>query len=654
MSPQIVRAESKQDEVEKLMQAYFEIDENNERKGSSANQRFEDLLRKLGEENLVAQDKAPADISPAIYNNEFKSSENKMAAVRGGEKVSTSTSGSSIHKMKALPPNEIPDLENDEQPAATPSTTTTSTTTTEPPSPPSPPPSVRPKAHANKFARGTDAPVNHQSHPTKAAAVIRTDVLSQEELNSFFFNSGRGSSILIPGCNLVHFHIKSRCSGNLLELSLLSRSPLRGQVRILEGDGEVLMEGTNLVAYGILGPLAPTGNMWKLTKDVLKKDLQKDCYICDNMSMRVVIEAEEATCGMVVTCQQKGSSRIVNVEDKLVDLDDEIPPQRSPRPEVALPPAPPAPKSGPSSHQGGDPPIQDPGNTAKTTMTLVYSPDNVNIEEMAGMPVTGRVSIGTRMNLILSVYSKDVALDLHVVRCQAKSDDGQGVYIVKDGCSISSVIGEFRETLSIVQETSFGSHTVRKVSQHAEVRAFNFRRSPQNITLICTIKMCGGECTERPTCVDSEINLSRSTRPPVPIFTQEVTLGKVFHVGGFPLDPSPEISNLMLDTNPNRGDPIPGNCPDGCVAFRTVIIVLCFITGVYLFITVVAVYYIRKTASKDMKGYRVDDFESPPRAYYPEYSSPRRRTPQTSPEHTSFSISSEEKNSPSYGRKVKE
>ncbi|XP_066941058.1 uncharacterized protein [Macrobrachium rosenbergii] len=566
--------------------------------------------------------------------------------------ISTSINGSSIHKIKAPPPDEVPDAENDEQPLTTPSTTTTTSTTARPPTPP---PSVRPKAHANKFARGTDAPVSHQSRPTKAAAVARADVLSQEELKSFFTDSGRGSSILIPGCDLVHFHIKSRCSGNLLELSLLSRSPLRGQVRILEGDGEVLMEGTNLVAYGVLGPLAPSGNMWKLTKDVLKEDLQKNCYICDNMSLRVVIEAEEATCGMVVTCQQKGSSRIVNVEDRLVDLDDEIPPQRLPQPEVkSPPPAPPAPNSGPSSLQGGDPPIQDPGNTAKTTMTLVYSPDNINIEEMAGMPVTGRVSIGTRMNLILSVFSKDVALDLHVVRCQAKSDDGRGVYIVKDGCSISSVIGEFRETLSIVQETSFGSHTVRKVSQRAEVKAFNFRRSPQNITLICTIKMCGGECTERPTCVDSEINLSRSTRPPVPIFTQEVTLGKVFHVGGFPLDPSPEISNLMLDTDPNRGDPIPGNCPDGCVAFRTVIVMLCFITGVYLFITVVAVYYIRRTASKDMKGYHMDDFESPPRAYYPEYNSPRRRTPQTSPEHTSFSISSEEKNSPSYGRKVKE
>ncbi|XP_068217324.1 uncharacterized protein [Palaemon carinicauda] len=650
MSPEVERGESNGDDVEKLMQAYFDIDEKNEKTGRSTNQRFEDLLNKL-RGNLIAGDRTPADISPAINSNKSKSSENAIVTERGVEQMSTSSDGSSLHKVKVSQPDSIPDAENDytenEESELMPSTTTTSTTSL-PPAPPSP--SKRPKNPVNKFARGTEAPMDHQPPSTKATA----DIISPEELKSVFINSGRGSSIMIPGCNLVHFHVKSRCSGNLLELTLLSRSPLRGQVRLLEGDGEVFMDGTNLVAYGVLGPLSPSGNMWKLTKDVPKDDLQRECFICDNMSVRVVIRADEATCGMVVTCQQKGASRIISVEDTLVDVDQEVN-KPVPRPHVTTQsPVPPASKSGSNSPQGGEPPIQDPGNTAKTTMTLVYSPDNINIEEMAGMPVTGRVSIGTRMNLILSVFSKDIALDLHVVRCQAKSDDGRGVFIVKDGCSISSVIGEFRETLNIVQESSFGTHTVRKVSQYAEVRAFNFRRSPQNITLICTIKMCGGECTERPTCVDSEINLSRSTRPPVPIFTQEVTLGKVFHVGGFPLDPSPDIANLMLDTDPNKGGPIPGRCPDGCIAFRTVIIMLCFITGVYLVITLVAIYYVRRSSTKDMKSYRMDDFESPPRSYYPEYSSPRRRTPQTSPEQTSFTISSEEKSSPSYGKKVKE
>lgn len=452
---------------------------------------------------------------------------------------------------------------------------------------------------------------------------------------------------MIPGCALTHFHVKSRCAGNLLELTLLSRNPVRGQVRLLEGDGQVTMEGTNLVVYGVLGPLTPSGNLWRLTQHVLKNELQKECYICDTMNVRVVLKVGDSTCGMGISCQQKGSSRIVNMEDKLGKANNRI--FSEPLPTTTQ--SPPVSRVPPVT-SGTEPSVQDPANTAKTTMTLTYSESN---PDMSGTAVSGMVSLGTRMSLILSVYSKEVTLDLHVVKCLAKGDDGRGVQLVKDGCSASSVMGEFKEVLGIVQESSFGSHSVRKVSQFADLRAFNFRRSPQNITLICTIKMCGGECTERPPCVISDINLGRSTRPPVPIFTQEVTLGKVFHVGGLPLNPASDISVLMLDTDsPNSPPVLTEKHPDDCISRKAVLLLLGFVTCVYLGLLLLCIYCVRRSAAKAVKKHYMEDYESPPKALFSEYNSPRRRTPQTSPAHTTFSINTEEYKSPSYQKNAKQ
>lgn len=50
---------------------------------------------------------------------------------------------------------------------------------------------------------------------------------------------------------------------------------------------------------------------------------------------------------------------------------------------------------------------------------------------MNGVPVNEPLLVGTLMTLVISVYCKDITLDLHIIKCDAKGDDGLAVTLVK-------------------------------------------------------------------------------------------------------------------------------------------------------------------------------------------------------------------------------
>ncbi|ROT64124.1 hypothetical protein C7M84_017954 [Penaeus vannamei] len=241
---------------------------------------------------------------------------------------------------------------------------------------------------------------------------------------------------------------------------------------------------------------------------------------------------------------------------------------------------------------------------------------------MEGVPVSSRQTLGARMSLVISVLTRDITLDLHVSQCEGRSEDGSAVVLVQDGCSASRVMGEFREVLGVVHDETFGEHTVRKVTQFATMMAFNTKIEPQTMTVICNVKLCGGECAERPACVSSDINLGRGKRPPVPLFEKAVTLGKVFQVGGLPDEPSQEMLAMILTAEEGQpSQPRDGKSTflfDDCVPPRTFYIILSFLSAMYLMVLLACIYCVRRTTSKTVTKKFVDDYESPPRSLYQE------------------------------------
>ncbi|MPC58386.1 hypothetical protein E2C01_052390 [Portunus trituberculatus] len=101
-----------------------------------------------------------------------------------------------------------------------------------------------------------------------------------------------------------------------------------------------------------------------------------------------------------------------------------------------------------------------------------------------GVEVSGAVPLGTRLTLVVSAYSRDLPLDLHLAKCEARDEEGRVVVLLKDGCSVSQVLEDFREVVEAAGEPG-----VRRVSQYAKLRVFNTRAAPQNITLLCFLKV---------------------------------------------------------------------------------------------------------------------------------------------------------------------
>ncbi|XP_047491557.1 uncharacterized protein LOC125040842 isoform X2 [Penaeus chinensis] len=443
----------------------------------------------------------------------------------------------------------------------------------------------------------------------QAAARSPEEHVSEEDLNTMFLVTGKGSSTLTPGCAFAHFTVKSRCSGNLLELALSTRDPVRGQVMLMEADETVEMNGTHMVVYGVwVGRKTPSSRAWKLEKSVHRADVQAECDRCDSMGARVILTSGSKTCAIDVSCLKKGSSRMIELE-----------------PSTLLKAYGKAGGAVGGDEGAGEKAENEDAvsNTAKTTMNIMHG------DEMEGVPVSERQPLGAQMSLVISVLTRDITLDLHVSQCEARSEDGSAVVLVQDGCSASRVMGEFREVLGVVHDETFGEHTVRKVTQFAIMMAFNTKIEPQTMTVICNVKLCGGECAERPACVSSDINLGRGKRPPVPLFEKAVTLGKVFQVGGLPDEPSQEMLAMILTEKGQPRDGKPVFLFDDCVTPRTFYIFMGLLSAVYLLVLLACIYCVRRTTSKTVTKKFVDDYESPPRSLYQEYNSPRKRTPPT-------------------------
>lgn len=52
---------------------------------------------------------------------------------------------------------------------------------------------------------------------------------------------------------------------------------------------------------------------------------------------------------------------------------------------------------------------------------------------MDGADVSGAVSLGTKLNLVVSAFSLDLPLDLHLVKCEARDEEGRVVVLLKVG-----------------------------------------------------------------------------------------------------------------------------------------------------------------------------------------------------------------------------
>lgn len=85
----------------------------------------------------------------------------------------------------------------------------------------------------------------------------------------------------------------------------------------------------------------------------------------------------------------------------------------------------------------------------------------------------------------------------------------------------------------------------------------------------------------------------------------------------------------------------------GCLSHQMVYLVLGLFTGLYLLVALCAYYFLRRRNPYTLGKAYMEDTESPPRALYAEYNSPRRRTPQSSPEY-SVTMTQEARQSPHY------
>ncbi|XP_045599493.2 uncharacterized protein [Procambarus clarkii] len=491
------------------------------------------------------------------------------------------------------------------------------------------PPPPRPRLVQNLQFRSSGGAQQTVPSPPEGGRVAK------QELALLFANSGRGTTTMAPGCSILNFSIKSRCSANVLELTASSRVPVLGKVSLVDGEGQVLMDGAYMVMYAVMvQPLAASGSGWRLGSGLLKADVNKECTVCDNLAIGILLQVGESTCMLGITCQQKGG-RIVSftqAKDRSGGSSNVVStPAPTPAPATTF------------SHVSG----QDPVNTAKTTISLLHGLD------LNGPVVTEVVNLGTKMSLVISVYCKDITLDLHMVKCQAKGDDGLSISLVKDGCSVSQVMGEFREVLGVVHESSFGVTPVRRVTQYAQIEAFNTRTSTQNFTIVCTIKMCSEECPEQPACVHSDVNIGRSKRPIISHFSQVVTLGKTFVVAGLSSSPSSEEASNILKSKAASGATSDTISAVGakCMSFNHVYILVGILSGLYLAILGLALYCVHRSTTRTVVRSCMEDYESPKRAFYPEYSSPRKRSPKASPEYSTFTMNADECGSPRNYRK---
>ncbi|KAK3884082.1 hypothetical protein Pcinc_011618 [Petrolisthes cinctipes] len=466
--------------------------------------------------------------------------------------------------------------------------------------------------------------------------------LNKQELVGLFSSSMRASVTMFPGCPFNHFILRARCWGNIVEVTVSTRAPTIGQLSVVGGRGQVIIDGAYQLMYVVML------REWKLTKELVKSDLEPNCPSCQHLKPQILLQVGEVTCGAEVECRRG-------------DIDDfnHIPVATPAPPHVTPPPLSshhvPSPYQLPQQqYPQHQPPLRaapvPASNTPLNLASLRESQQDPTLNA-SGEEVKSPVTLGAKVNLVVSVSTSDLPLDLHVIKCEVRDEGSRSVTIVKDGCSSSQVMGEFKEVVTTTEDgNEAGSEegVRRVVTQRAPLQIFNTRASPQNITIICVVKMCSMECPEKPSCVQSDINLGkRSKRPSWSLFSRQVTLSTTIPVLGFIHKPAASDSDKVIATGGvGDGETFNTHQYQNCVSYRTVYVMLSLLTGVYLIFLVMAILCSHRVTAKVVTGgggggmnkkYFDDDSESPTRALYQEYNSPRKRTtPKSSPEHSVY------------------
>ena len=55
--------------------------------------------------------------------------------------------------------------------------------------------------------------------------------------------------------------------------------------------------------------------------------------------------------------------------------------------------------------------------------------------------MSGAVPLGTKLSLVVSAYSRDLPLDLHLAKCEARDEEGRVVVLLKVGIELKPVFG---------------------------------------------------------------------------------------------------------------------------------------------------------------------------------------------------------------------
>lgn len=82
-----------------------------------------------------------------------------------------------------------------------------------------------------------------------------------------------------------------------MELIVTARSPILGQLILLQGMGQVQMNGAFQVVYAVLDrSVSSGGRNWRLTTDLYKSDVNVDCTDCHNLNVQLVLQVR-CECG---------------------------------------------------------------------------------------------------------------------------------------------------------------------------------------------------------------------------------------------------------------------------------------------------------------------------------------------------------------------
>lgn len=441
--------------------------------------------------------------------------------------------------------------------------------------------------------------------------------LNAADLTGITQSSGKGEAQSIE-CDLPHLDVYSRCFANIMEVTVTSRSALLGRISFQEAEGHIDISGNTLVFYAVYGRQTVSGFMWELKKGVTAEDVWIACNDCHTLDLRMIVlvmeefQEKNKRCVVDLTCTQQ------NMPDQPSLGIAKVSQNKTPQDSVI---------SGPSTSRV---------HSAKTTLNILKG---ISMESEVLPQDHLPVDLGTKLGISISAYTREISLDLHILMCEARGEDGLTSALIKDGCSVHHMVEEFREVLGMVHDPEIDDHHIVRVTQHTTFEVFNFSPKPQTIAIICKIKMCGGECDERPGCVNSEVNLGHRKQKSFTVFYEEVVLGQMLNVGGVPelaggpqnsdfmsniIEPEEERIGAIKEGEENTLD-IHANCIPRSVFYLSLFV----LGGLFILLLVLALYFSKAIVLPRMTSYKYqnDEVESPSRALYQEYSSPRRRSP---------------------------